>query len=286
MPHTLYIVGTPIGNLGDTTARAIDTLRKVKAVAAEDTRRILKLMTHFGVQNRLVSFREQNRARAADEILGLLTEGDVALVSDAGMPCISDPGSYLVAKAREAGHDVKVVPGPSAAVAAVALSGLQTAGFCFLGFLPRSRKDKMQALARAGRAGLPLVIYEAPDRVRDTLETARDVFGDVPAALARELTKVHEEYVDGTVGSLSGAVPDEPRGEFVIIVVPPADEAKEADMAAVRAEIVRALDSGRGLKETSRMISTVFGIGGREAYELAQAIKDERAADDDGTAGG
>ena len=276
MPHTLFIVGTPIGNLGDCAPRAVDTLRRVKAVAAEDTRRILKLLTHFGVQNRLVSFREQNRARAGEEILALMQEGDVALVSDAGMPCISDPGAYLVAKVREAGHEVRVVPGPSAAVSAVALSGLQAPGYVFLGFLPRSRKDKMQALARAGRAGLPLVIYEAPDRVRETLETARDVFGAVTAAIARELTKVHEEYVGGTLGALAAAIPEGPLGEFVLIVVPPGDEAKAADMEAVRAEIVRALDSGRGLKETSRMISTVFGLGGREAYELALQIKAEK----------
>ncbi|MBI5527179.1 MAG: 16S rRNA (cytidine(1402)-2'-O)-methyltransferase [Deltaproteobacteria bacterium] len=276
MPHTLYIVGTPIGNLGDLPPRAVETLKKVKAVAAEDTRHVRKLMTHFDIGNRLVSFREQNRERAAGEILDLLREGDVALVSDAGMPCISDPGSYLVAATRSGGHEVRVVPGPSAAVAAVALSGISAPGYVFLGFLPRNRKDKMESLARAARAGLPIVVYEAPDRVKETLETAREVFGDCEAALARELTKVYEEYVPGTVSSLAAALPGEPRGEFVIIFRPAVREGAEPDPVAVRAEIERALDSGRGLKETSRMISTVFGIGGREAYELALRIKEER----------
>jgi 16S rRNA (cytidine1402-2'-O)-methyltransferase len=276
MPHTLYIVGTPIGNLGDFPPRAAETLKKVKAVAAEDTRHVRRLMTHFDISNRLVSFREQNRERAAAEILDLLREGDVALVSDAGMPCISDPGAFLVAAARSAGHQVRVVPGPSAAVSSVALSGISAPGYVFLGFLPRNRKDKMESLGRAARAGLPIVAYEAPDRVKDTLETAREVFGDCEAAIARELTKVHEEFVPGTVSTLAASLPGEPLGEFVIILRPAVREGAEPDPAAVRAEIERALDSGRGLKETSRMISTVFGIGGREAYELALRVKEER----------
>jgi 16S rRNA (cytidine1402-2'-O)-methyltransferase len=276
MPGTLYIVGTPIGNLGDISRRALDTLGSVKAVAAEDTRHIRKLLTHFGLHARLVSFREQNRKSAAEEVLRLLGEGDVALVSDAGMPCISDPGSFLVSAARAAGHRVTVVPGPSASVSAFALSGLQTPGFVFLGFLPRQRRDKMEALGQASRAGLPLVIYEAPGRVRETLETARDALGDVNASLARELTKIHEEYVEGPISMLVESLPEEPLGEFVIVLAPGAGTAQAADPDAIRGEIEKALSLGHGVKDVSRMISVVFGIGGKEAYDLVLNVRKER----------
>jgi 16S rRNA (cytidine1402-2'-O)-methyltransferase len=277
MPHTLHIVGTPIGNLGDISRRALDTLASVKAVAAEDTRHVRKLLTHFQIGARLVSFREQNRERAAEEILQLLREGDAALVSDAGMPCISDPGAFLVSSARAAGHRVVVVPGPCAAVSAFALSGISTPGFVFLGFLPRKRGEMMEALSRAASAGLPLVIYEAPGRVRETLGNVRDALGDVHAAIARELTKIHEEFAEGAVSSLIASLPAEPVGEFVLIVTPAAGEKREANPATVRTEIEKALALGRGVKDVSRMISTVFGIGGREAYEMVLSVKDGKA---------
>ncbi|MFA6034342.1 MAG: 16S rRNA (cytidine(1402)-2'-O)-methyltransferase [Myxococcota bacterium] len=277
MAGTLHIVGTPIGNLGDMSARGIETLKSVKAVAAEDTRHIRRLMTHFGIGNRLVSFREQNRERMAGEILELLREGDVALVTDAGMPCISDPGTYLVARVREAGFCVTAVPGPAAVTTAVALSGLAAGGFVFIGFLPRHRPDMMEALSKASKAGLALVVYEAPGRVRETLEVARDALGDVTAVIARELTKIHEEVVTGTLASLIASLPPEPMGEFVIIFEPAPEKAAGPDIEAIRLEIRKQLESGRHVKDTSRMISTVFGLGGKEAYELALEERDRLA---------
>ena len=255
--------------------RGIDILRSVKAIAAEDTRRTAKLLSHFGIGTRTISFREQNREKATQDILALMKEGDVALVSDAGMPCISDPGGFLVESARDAGFQIKVVPGPTAAASAVSLSGISAAGYVFMGFLPRNRSEKMETLAKSAVAGLPLVVYEAPSRVAETLEAARDVFGDVKCVMAREMTKVYEEVLAGKITEMLSALSGEPMGEFVLVFNPIKTAENNVDMEAVKVEIANQLKNGRRAKEISQMISSVYGISGKVAYSLVQEVKDE-----------
>jgi len=275
--QTLYIVGTPIGNLGDMSPRGIEILRSVKAIAAEDTRRTAKLLSHFGIRTRTISFREQNREKATQDILVLMKEGDVALVSDAGMPCISDPGGILVESARSVGFRVKVVPGPTAVASAVSLSGISASGYVFLGFLPRNRSEKMETLAKSSSAGLPLVVYEAPSRVAETLEAARDVFGDVKCIVAREMTKVYEEVLAGKISEMLAALSEEPLGEFVLIFNPVKTAENSVDMKSVKVEIANQLKNGRHAKEISQMISSVYGISGKVAYSLVQEEKEHLA---------
>ena len=221
MAGTLYLVATPIGNLGDMTLRALETLEAVDFIAAEDTRVTLKLLNHFEIKKPLVSYYEQNRAESGEKILSRLLAGeDCALTSDAGMPAISDPGRELVALCAEHGVEVKLLPGACAAVGAVALSGLEAARFCFEGFLStnkKARRDHLAALAEETRA---MVFYEAPHKLRATLDDLCAAFGaDRRCALCRELTKLHEETLRLTLGEAAAHFAEtEPRGEFAIVV--------------------------------------------------------------------
>ena len=281
MAGTLHIVGTPIGNLGDISARAIDTLKTVKAIAAEDTGHVQRLLKRFDIHVKTVSFREENRDHALGVVVDLLAEGDVALVTDAGMPCVSDPGAHLVAGVRAAGFKVRVVPGPSACDSAFSLSGFASNGFVFLGFPPRERAAKMEIISKASNIMLPVIMYESPNRVRKTLEDARDALGDVEVVLARELTKIYEEVVSGRITEVLSTLPPEPLGEFVV-VLRPEPKNDTPDIEAVRREIERAIGEGRGLKEISKMVSAVYGMGSKDAYSLALSIKDEKALDEPG----
>ncbi|HXF73565.1 MAG TPA: 16S rRNA (cytidine(1402)-2'-O)-methyltransferase, partial [Actinomycetota bacterium] len=239
MAGTLYLVGTPIGNLGDLTERARETLARVDLVACEDTRRTGRLLRGIGVAARLVSFFEGNEARRTEELLAALREGrDVALVSDAGMPGLSDPGGRLVRAAVEAGVEVRVVPGPSAAIAALVVSGLPTDRFAFEGFLPREagpRRSRLAALAAEPRT---VVLFESPRRVRALLREVREVLGDRRVALCRELTKLHEEVLRGRASEVLAALGDrDPRGEVVLVVegAPAAPPSMEELVAEARA---------------------------------------------------
>ncbi|MFN7135448.1 MAG: 16S rRNA (cytidine(1402)-2'-O)-methyltransferase, partial [Myxococcales bacterium] len=200
MPGTLYLVATPLGNLGDMTFRAVDTLKAVAVIAAEDTRRARILCEHFGIGTRLTSmpaFRED--AKAGGLVERLFAGEDVAVISDAGSPGISDPGTLLVQQAVAAGVRVVPIPGPSAVVAALSASGLRTDRFYFAGFLPRSGTSRKEALAALARLEATLVLYESPRRLGETLEELARELGPRRAAVARELTKVHEEFVRGTL---------------------------------------------------------------------------------------
>jgi 16S rRNA (cytidine1402-2'-O)-methyltransferase len=190
---TLYLVATPIGNLEDVTARALRVLREVPLIAAEDTRHTGRLLTHFGIETPVISYHAHNERARRERLLAELAGGDLALVSDAGTPGISDPGRDLVAAALAAGHRVSPVPGPSALTAAVAASGLVAGPFLALGFLPRRGPERRTILARAGAAGVPVVLFEAPGRVAATTAELATAWGDRPVALMRELTKRHEE---------------------------------------------------------------------------------------------
>ena len=214
---TLYIVGTPIGNLEDLTPRAARVLAEVSLVAAEDTRVTRRLLSHLGIRPRTTSFHQHNWRDKLEGVLAELAQGDVALVTDAGMPGISDPGSELVTAAAQAGFKVEVVPGPSAVTAALALSGFPGDAFLFLGFLPRRKKDRQTALRQAATSTVPLVLFEAPHRLRAMLADMAAVLGDRPLAVCRELTKLHEEVFRGTAAEALEHF-SSPRGEVVLVV--------------------------------------------------------------------
>ena len=218
---TLYLVGTPIGNLSDMTDRARKVLCEVDFVAAEDTRNSMKLLTCFGIHQELVSYFEHNKRESGERIVTRLLGGEsCALITDAGMPAISDPGEDLVRLCSEAGITVKVVPGPSACVSALALSGLSTARFAFEGFLPAQKGERRKRLEAVANEERTMIFYEAPHKLRSTLEDMADVFGaDRKIALCRELTKLNEEAQRTTLeGALALYREKEPRGEYVLVV--------------------------------------------------------------------
>jgi 16S rRNA (cytidine1402-2'-O)-methyltransferase len=218
MPGTLFVVATPIGNLEDITARALRVLGEVAIIAAEDTRRTAHLLTRYAIATPTTSFHEHNERRKAPALIARLRRGDsVALVSDAGTPTISDPGHGLIRDAIDAGIRVEAIPGPNAALAALAVSGLPSETFTFLGFPPTRSKDRtkwFQALKTAGRT---VVFYEAPHRIRETLEQIRLAVGDCEVAVGRELTKAHEELVRGPISSVIDRL-EHPIGEFTVVV--------------------------------------------------------------------
>ncbi len=233
-PGTLYVVGTPIGNLGDLSRRALEIFRAVDCIAAEDTRVTLKLLRHFGLEKPLVSYREHNKRAAGEEILRRLRGGEsFALVSDAGMPAISDPGTELVDLCRENGVRVESVPGPSALTAALSVSGVQAGRFCFEGFLsvsPSSRRERLEKLKSEDRV---IIFYEAPHKLRATLRDLLRALGDREVAVCKELTKIHETVRKTTLRDAAAYYRDiEPKGEYVLIVSPaPTDTGSGEDKA-------------------------------------------------------
>lgn len=280
----LYLVATPIGNLEDITLRALRVLREVRLVAAEDTRHTRKLLTHFQIATPAISYHEHNKLTRLDDVLTALALGDVALVSDAGTPAISDPGQELVRAAIGAGHQVVPVPGPAAVIAALVASGLSTDRFTFLGFLPRRATERREALLGVRDLAHTLVLYEAPHRLRACLDDLLAVLGDRTAALARELTKVHEEILRGSLSDLrqrytAGA---EPRGEYTLVIAGTAPTAtatmEEASAIEDRARLrLRAL-MGDGLRtrEAADIVARELELPRRDAYRLALDIAAER----------
>jgi len=216
----LYLVGTPIGNLEDMTYRAVRTLREVDLIAAEDTRQTRKLLTHFEIQTRLVSYHEHNKQASGEELLRMLEEGrQIAIVSDAGLPAISDPGSELVVAAAAAGIPVVPIPGANAALSALIVSALPTERFLFAGFPPREKKRLQPWLDElAGQEGT-LIFYESPHRLEKTLQAVSEAWGDRPMAMVRELTKRYEEVARGTVEQCRSWLDDHPpQGEYVLVI--------------------------------------------------------------------
>ncbi|MBQ7390571.1 MAG: 16S rRNA (cytidine(1402)-2'-O)-methyltransferase [Clostridia bacterium] len=218
---TLYLVGTPIGNLADMTERAKKVLSEVSFVAAEDTRNSMKLLSYFGIHAELVSYYEHNKRESGEKIVARLLAGEsCALITDAGMPAISDPGEDLVRLCSEAGVTVRVVPGPSACVSALALSGLPTARFTFEGFLPAQKNDRRRRLDALKSEERTMIFYEAPHKLRATLDDMLSVFGaDRKISLCRELTKLNEEAYRTTLGEAADYYKEkEPRGEYVLVI--------------------------------------------------------------------
>jgi 16S rRNA (cytidine1402-2'-O)-methyltransferase len=269
MAGTLWLVGTPIGNLGDISERARETLARVDVIACEDTRRTRGLLTHLDIHGpRLVSFFEGNEDRRIPEIVRLLNEGsDVALVSDAGTPAISDPGYPLVAACVEEGLPVNVVPGPSAAITALMLSGLPTDRFAFEGFMPRTPKPRRKRLAGLAADPRTLIFYESPRRMAGFLKDALEVLGDRRAAVARELTKLHQEVLRGRLLDLSERI-GEIRGEAVVVIEgASAGEAPDLEALAVRVESLRA--DGLSRSAAAAQVAAESGVAKRTLYDAS-----------------
>lgn len=269
---TLWLVGTPIGNLGDMTARARETLARADVIACEDTRRTQALLTYLGIGGkRLVSFFEGNEERRIPELLGHLRDGrDVAVVSDAGMPGVSDPGYRLVAACAEERLPVDVAPGPSAAVAALVLSGLPTDRFAFEGFLPRRAGARRARLAELAADPRTLVLFESPRRVAGLLAEATDALGlDRRAAVIRELTKVHQEVLRGTLGELADRLAArEARGE-IVVVIGGARAAEPPDLSELGRQVEDLMADGVPRREAARRVAAAAGVSRRDVYEAS-----------------
>jgi 16S rRNA (cytidine1402-2'-O)-methyltransferase len=270
VPGTLWLVGTPIGNLGDVSDRAVRTLAAADLIACEDPRRTRKLLTHFGVSaRRLVTFNEGNERRQVRPLLDHLRAGrDVAVVSDAGMPGLSDPGYRLVVACAAEDIPVDVVPGPSAAIAALVISGLPTARFVFEGFLPRKEGERRARLSSLADDPRTVVVFESPRRVRALMVDALAALGDRRAAVVRELTKVHQEVLRGRLSELPAGLAEEVLGE-VVVVIEGAAERPAADLAALGDRVEELTAGGLPRKEAAARVAEEAGVSKRALYEAS-----------------
>jgi len=262
----LYVVGTPIGNLGDVTPRAREVLASVGLVAAEDTRRTRRLLQSLGVSATLVSLYDANERQRSPHIVSALRGGtSVALVSDACRPLVSDPGYRLVRACIDAEVDVVVVPGPSAVLTALVISGLPTDRFAFEGFPPRKSGERTRRLEDLREDDRTLVFYEAPSRLRMLLQDMLDVLGDRQAALCREMTKLHEEVLRARISEMLTALPDTPRGEFVLVVAG-ATGSRRPDLEACASEARELAASGMKKRDAARIVAERRGASANEVY--------------------
>ncbi|MGE0790651.1 MAG: 16S rRNA (cytidine(1402)-2'-O)-methyltransferase [Sandaracinaceae bacterium] len=271
MSGILHVVATPIGNLMDVSLRALEVLRGCDAILAEDTRHTKKLCARHGVSTRLIAFHahtaKERVAQLADE---LAAGASFALVTDAGTPLVSDPGAELVALAAERGVPVVPVPGPSAVLGALSACGLRVSTFRFLGFLPRSGARRAALLASMRGSEDATVLFEAPNRVADTLADLAEAVGPArPAAVCRELTKLHEEIARGRLGELAERFASGTRGEVTLVIEGASHEATEADPEAVRAAVREAIERGEPTKALAKALAARFGLPVREVYALA-----------------
>lgn len=263
----LYVVATPIGNLEDITLRALRVLREVALIAAEDTRTTRKLLARYGIHTKLTSYTEHNARTKTPELLRVLEKDDIALVSEAGMPGISDPGSRLVAAAHQAGIRVVPVPGPSALPTALAISGLSSRQVLFLGFLPVRAAERRRLLALVAPLPFTLVIFEAPHRLRERLVELRETWGERQVVVCRELTKLHEEIFRGT---LSEALAHfmEPRGEFVLVIEGSTQSQPEPETGSPEQALAEFRRAGRPAKEAVPEVARRFNLPRRTVYDL------------------
>ena len=268
---TLYLVPTPIGNLQDITERAVEILKGADVIAAEDTRHTRILLDHLGIAGHVVSYHEHNKKEAGPKIIAMLEEGKtVAQVSDAGMPVISDPGADLVRLALEADIPIVPLPGPNAALTALVASGLDARQFAFIGFLPKITAKQKKLLTDMSRVPITLIFYEAPHRLKDTMDTLIKYLGDRKAVTARELTKKFETFRRGTLKELREELNEnDPRGEYVILVEGwnESMEEKEETGASWQEEAI-ALAKTMPQKEAARKIAAKFNMGRREVYQF------------------
>jgi 16S rRNA (cytidine1402-2'-O)-methyltransferase len=296
---TLYLVATPIGNLEDISLRALRILGEVGLIAAEDTRHSRKLLTHFHISTPTLSYHEHSREARRDRLIEALAVGDIALISDAGTPAISDPGQDLVLAAIRGGHTVVPIPGPSAAISALITSGLSTERFTFIGFLPRRPKERRALLAEISALPYTLIFYEAPHRLLACLDDLLAVLGDRQVAVAHELTKLHEGISRGSLEEVRASFRSDaagPRGEYVIVVaglsrdgiewpatLPDGLTAEQAPdtggSAAARGLLMRLLASGYRTRAAATETAKATGISKRSAYQLALEIERESNED-------
>ncbi len=273
-PGTLYLVGTPIGNLEDVTLRALRILREVPVIAAEDTRHTRTLLAHYDIHKPLISYFEQVEQKRLGTLLERLREGDVALVSDAGMPGISDPGYALVRAAIAAGIPVVPIPGPSAPIAALAASGLPTDQFVYLGFLPRRSSDRRKLLGEVTAEPRTLIAFETPHRLLAVLDDVEAVLGDRPVVVARELTKLHEEFLRGTANRVRQQILGAPiRGEITLLIGGAAPGPSQLAAAALAARVQDLVDAGRSTREIVEQLSREPGASRREVYRLLLEVR-------------
>lgn len=265
---TLFLVATPIGNLEDVTLRALRVLREVSVIAAEDTRTARKLLTHYDTHTRLLSYNEHNMAERTPQLLRALETGDVALVSEAGTPGLSDPGHELVVAALAAGHEVSPIPGAAAPIAALVASGLPFRQFAFLGFLPRRSIERKRLFTERANDPATLVFFESPHRIGDTLRDALTVLDDRRVAVCRELTKVHEEVFRG---ALSEAISHftETRGEFTVVIEGATEKVVDVGDEELRAELRRLRAIGVSTRDAATEVARRTGAAKRRVYSLS-----------------
>jgi 16S rRNA (cytidine1402-2'-O)-methyltransferase len=265
---TLYLVATPIGNLEDVTLRALRTLKEVSLIAAEDTRTTRKLLSHFDIHTPLTSYNDRNKRAKTAVVLETLASGDVALVSEAGTPAISDPGQDLVRAAYDVGIRVVAIPGPSAITTALAVSGLPTRTFTYLGFLPRQGTERRRLLRSLSARDETLVAFESPHRLREALADVQQALGDREIAVCRELTKLYEEVFRGRVSEALEHF-GEPRGEFTLVIAGAPTASQEEDVPEdLAAEMRRLREEGVGAQAAVAQLSRRFGMPRRRVYRL------------------
>ncbi|NIM94573.1 MAG: 16S rRNA (cytidine(1402)-2'-O)-methyltransferase [Anaerolineales bacterium] len=271
---TLFIVATPIGNLEDITLRALRVLREVSLIAAEDTRRTATLLSHYEIETRLISYHEHNKLVRQGRILEALSEGDVALVSDAGTPGLSDPGYKLVEAVLECGHKVSPIPGPSAPIAALVSSGLPSDRFLFLGYLPRRISERQRLLNDLAQEKRTMILFEVPHRLLDSIQDMEDILGGTRSvAVSRELTKIHEEILRGTLHEMRSHFSEvKPRGEFTLIIAG-APETDRWSEEALREAVKEALQDGMSPSDAAREIASRSGWSRRQVYKITQEVK-------------
>ncbi|MBN1179329.1 MAG: 16S rRNA (cytidine(1402)-2'-O)-methyltransferase [Anaerolineae bacterium] len=268
----LYLVGTPIGNLEDITLRALRILAEVTLIAAEDTRRARVLLERYDISTRVISYFEGSKVARVSQLLHALDQGDVAVISEAGMPGLSDPGYELVQAAIERGHRIVPIPGPSAPIAALVASGLPTDRFLFLGFVPRRPAQRRAALSAIAAEPATLVAFEAPHRLQETLADMQAALGDRPIALCRELTKQFEEIWRGTISQARALYTEEaPRGEFTLVVGGAEKALWDAEM--VRRALAEQLARGASPSQAARTVAELAGWKRRDVYALSLDVE-------------
>lgn len=271
---TLYLVATPIGNLEDITARALQVLREVTLIAAEDTRHTGKLLKHFEISTPQTSFFEHNKRAKLETVLARLSEGDVALVSDAGTPALNDPGYELVRAALDAGHKVSPIPGPSAPIAALVASGLPTDRFLYLGYLKRKHGDRKRQLDEVQKLPYTLIFLETPHRLLAALSDLQAVLGDRNIAVARELTKLHEEIFRGKISEALTYFNVHPlKGEITLVIDGAPQEADQWDLARVQESLKDGLARGDSPSSLAREVSAQSGWKRRQIYRMVTEME-------------
>jgi 16S rRNA (cytidine1402-2'-O)-methyltransferase len=274
----LYLVATPIGNLADISLRALAVLSRVDLIAAEDTRHSKKLLSHFGIQAKLTPYHEHNAERERPRLVARIATGQsVALISDAGTPLVSDPGYKLVRETLNEGHPVTSIPGPSSVLAALTSAGLPTDTFLFAGFLPPKPGPRRARLEQLKDAPATLVLFETAPRLAGSLADMAEVLGPREAALAKELTKLHETVTRGALHELAAELvgSETPKGEFVVLIAPPADGAAEVSDEAIIQQLERALRS-ESLRDAARSVADALGVKRSRVYEVGLRLKDKR----------